>query len=275
MRKYLLVFSSSLLIFCHRKPDEPILARYGDRYLLRSEAIARLALPQGSDTALILRTYAIEWLRQQALADTAYQLLPQLRPQIEEQVQDYRTKLLMAYLSRALSERVMNQWTLPDSTLRRAYEQHPEAFRAIQPYYQYRWVQLPTSWSSRTELNRYLSASDSVWISWLREKKYPGGVVSQWVPRTALDSFQTFFSTPLSTLRIGSTAQVPRLQEGQPSLLVFQLTGLILPGQVLPLEIVKDQVKNLLLQQKLHAWLTSFEDSVYQRALASGAGELY
>ncbi|MEN3041659.1 MAG: hypothetical protein ABDH66_09010 [Bacteroidia bacterium] len=275
MKRYLLVFSSSLLIFCQRKPDEPVLARYRERYLLRSEALARLALPEGGDTAVILRTYAIEWLRQQALADTAYQLLPQLRSQIEEQVQDYRTKLLMAYLSRALSEKVMSQWTLPDSTLRREYERQPEAFRAIQPYYQYRWVQLPSNWAARAELNRYRSAPDSIWLSWLREKNYPGGVVSQWVPHPALDSMQTFFSTPLSSLSIGGVAQAPLLREGQPALLVFQLTGLILPGQVLPLEIVKDQIKNLLLQQKLHAWLKSFEDSVYQRALASGAGELY
>lgn len=275
MRRYLLAFSGSLLLFCQRKPAEPALARYRDRYLLRSEAVNRLNIPAGSDTALLLRTYAIEWLRQQALADTAYQLLPQLRTQIEEQVQDYRTKLLVAHLSRVLSEEMAGQWDPPDSLLRQHYESQPEAFRALQPYYQYRWVQIPATWQAQVEVSRYLPAPDSVWSSWLQEKGYAGDIVAQWVPRAALDSLQAFFPTPLSTLPLRGTARSTRLQNGQPMILIFQLTGLILPGQVLPFGLVRDRVKALLLQQRLHAWLKAFEDSLYQRTLASGVGELY
>lgn len=275
MKKYLVAFSSSLLLLCQRKPAEPVLARYRDRYLLRSEALARLNIPEGSDTALLLRTYAAEWLREQALADTAYQMLPDLRSQVEEQVQDYRTKLLIAHLSRVLQEQMASQWYVPDTALRRAYETQAEAFRALQPYYQYRWVQLPATPQARAELNRYLAVSDTAWSAWLREKGYIGDVVSEWVPRSAMDSLQAFFPTSLASLSLRSTAQSTRVQDGKQMLLVFQLTGLILPGQVLPFELVKDRVKTLLLQQKLHAWLTAFEDSLYQRALASGAGELY
>ncbi|MCS7153959.1 MAG: hypothetical protein N2253_02550 [Bacteroidia bacterium] len=275
MKRYLVAFFGSLLLMCQHKPKEPPLARYKDRYLLRSEALARLHIPEGSDTNLLLRTYASEWLRQQALADTAYQLLPHLRSQIEEQVQDYRTKLLIANLSRALSERLLSQWQVPDSAIRRQYESQPEAFRTVQPYYRYRWVELPPTWQARQELNQYLNASDSLWLRWLQEKNYPGTAVTQWVPRSALDSMQTFFSTTLSLLPLRGTAQSTRIQNGQPRLLTFQLTGLILPGQVLPYEIVREQAKNALLQKKLHAWLKAFEDSLYQRSLASGAAELY
>lgn len=275
MKRYSVAFLSSLLLLCQRKPAEPALARYRERYLLRSEALSRLSIPPGSDTALLLRTYAIEWLRQQVLADTAYQMLPQLRTQIEEQVQDYRTKLLVANLFRVLSEQMAGQWEAPDSLLRQQYESQPEAFRALQPYYQYRWVQVPATWQAQLEVNRYLSASDSVWDLWLREKGYVGGIVAQWMPRPALDSLQAFFPTTLSTLPLHGIARSTRLQGGQPVILVFQLTGLILPGQVLPFELVRDRVKTLLLQRKLHAWLKTFEDSLYQRALASGAGELY
>jgi len=275
MRKYLVAFSSSLLLLCQRKPSEPALARYRDRYLFRSEAIARLNIPEGSDTALLLRTYATEWLREQALADTAYQMLPDLRPQIEAQVQDYRTKLLVAHLSRVLREQMANQWFVPDTALRRAYEAQAEAFRALQPYYQYRWVQVPATPQARTEVYRYLAAPDSVWSTWLREKGYIGGVVSQWVPRTTMDSLQAFFPVSLASLPLRSTAQSIRIQDGRQMILIFQLTGLIMPGQVLPFELVKDRVKTILLQQKLHEWLTAFEDSLYQRALASGVGELY
>ncbi|MCX8112311.1 MAG: hypothetical protein N3E49_03830 [Bacteroidia bacterium] len=275
MRKFLAVFFGSLLTVCRREPSEPALARYRDRYLLRSEALNRLSIPAGSDTALLLRAYAAEWLRQQALADTAYQLLPKLRSQIEEQVQDYRTKLLIAYLSRMLSEEVMSQWEISDSTLIKTYESQPEVFRTVQPYYQYRWVQIPATWLARVELARYLSMPDSAWQRWLKEKNYPGRIVSQWVPRSALDSLQAFFPTTLSLLPLQGVAQSVRVESGRSYLLVFQLTGLIVPGQILPFELVRDQVKNLLLQQRLHAWLKAFEDSLYQRALASGVGELY
>lgn len=275
MKKYLLVSLSSLIVFCRRHPSEPPLARYKDRYLLRSEALERMSIPAGSDTALLLRAYAVSWLRQQALADTAYRLLPELRTRIEEQVQDYRTKLLIAYLSRMLSERWAQQWKLPDSLLRRHYESQPEAFRAIQPYFQYRWVQQPATAAARVELTRYLTAPDTTWQQWLKERGYSGSIQNTWVARSALDSLQAFFSVPLATLPLRGTAQSLRTVNGQPMLLTFQLTGIILPGQVLPFEIVKEQVKHVVLQDKLHAQLAAFEDSLYQRALASGVGELY
>ncbi|MCS7296910.1 MAG: hypothetical protein RMK19_06960 [Bacteroidia bacterium] len=275
MRKYLLVYFVSFLAACGRRPDEPVIARYGDRYLSRNEALARITIPEGSDTTLLLRTYAAEWIRQQALADTAYRLLPELRTRVEAQVQDYRAKLLVAYLSRLLMEKAAAQWSFSDSVLLEKYHAQSAGFRALQPYYRYRWVRLAPTHQARQELSRALGWSDSAWARWLESKNYAGGVVGQWVPRSALDSLQFFFPTSLSTLPLRGTAQTIYTEGKTSTLLVFQLTGLILPGQVLPFEMVREQVRNLLLQEKLHAWLAGFEDSVYKRAIASGVGELY
>jgi hypothetical protein len=151
----------------------------------------------------------------------------------------------------------------------------PEAFRALQPFYQYRWVKLPDTWTNRREVARKLYQPDSVWIAWLQENKYVGEVVREWVPRNRLDSLQAFFSTSLVGLSIRGAAQASRMEGGQPYLLVFQLTGLILPGQVLPLELVHNQVQDVVLQQKIHAWLSAFEDTVYQRAMARPDVRLY
>lgn len=275
MKRFLLVSFVSLVIGCKKQPAEPIVAQYKDKYLTRSEALERMVIPAGEDTHVILQAYGREWIRQQALADTAYALLPQLRSRIESQVQDYRTKLLIAYLSRLLSEQIVGKAHLSDSALQAEYTRQPEAFRALQPFYQYRWVKLPDTWINRREIARKLYQPDSVWIAWLQENKYVGEVVREWVPRSRLDSLQAFFATSLVGLSIRGTAQASRVEGGQPYLLVFQLTGLILPGQVLPLELVRNQVQDIVLQQKIHAWLSAFEDTVYQRAVARPDVRLY
>ncbi|MCX7607160.1 MAG: hypothetical protein N2170_07860 [Bacteroidia bacterium] len=275
MKKYLLVSFVSAFLGCQRTPQEPVIAQYRDRYLTYSEALSRVVIPEGTDTATLLRSYGMEWIKQQALAETAYTLLPQLRAQIESQVQDYRTKLLIAYLSRLLAEKAVSQHLPPDSLLQRQYEAQPEAFRALQPFYRYRWVKLPDTWFARRELSQKLYEADSFWSRWLTERNYTGGVVPTWTPRSGLDSLQMFFSTPLSGLSLRSIAQSSRVEGGQAYLLVFQLTGLILPGQILPFELVREQIIDILLQQQVHDWLSAFEDSVYRRALARPDVRLY
>jgi len=276
MKKYWLGFFGSLLIGgCKKAPSEPLVARYQDKYLTRSEALRRLVVPPGADTSLLLRSYAVEWIKQQALADTAYRLLPNLRAQIETQVEEYRTRLLIAHLSRLLTEALRARFVLSDSVLLAQYQAQPEAFRALQAYYQYRWVKLPDSWLARREVFQHLGGPDSLWRRWIQEKGYAGAVVAEWVPRAALDSLQAFFPTPLTGLSVRTTAQASRVEGNQVYLLVFQLTGLILPGQVLPFELVKQQIRDFLLQKHLHEALSAFEDSVYRRAMARPDVALY
>ncbi|GIV25359.1 MAG: hypothetical protein KatS3mg026_1051 [Bacteroidia bacterium] len=276
MRKYWLGFFGSLLVGgCTKAPSEPLVARYRDKYLTRSEALRRLAVPPGADTLLLLRSYAVEWIKQQALADTAYHLLPDLRLQLENQVEEYRTRLLIAYLSRLLTQRLQARFVPSDSALLRQYQTQPEAFRALQAYYQYRWVKLPDSWLARREVVQHLYEPDSLWLKWIQEKGYVGGVSGSWVPRAGLDSLQAFFPTSLASLPVRGHTQASRIEGERAYLLIFQLTGLILPGQVLPFELVKQQIRDLLLQKHLHEALSAFEDTVYRRALARPDVALY
>lgn len=274
MRRFGLVCFVSGLVGCKKAPTEPIVAQYKDKYLTRSEALSRLVIPAGADTALLLHRYGAEWIKQQALADTAYVLLPQLRSAIEAQVQEYRTKLFITYLSRLLMEQAV-QAVPDDSTLQAAYAAQPQAFQALQPYYRYRWTKVPETWNTLRELQQLVYQSDSVWIAWLQKNSYTGEVVTQWVPRSRLDSLQAFFTTPLAGLTLRATARATRIEGAQRYILLFQLTGLILPGQVLPFELVQEQLRTILIQRQIHAWLSAFEDSLYQRALARPDVHLY
>ncbi|MCS7189462.1 MAG: hypothetical protein RMJ66_06720 [Bacteroidia bacterium] len=276
MKKCLIVsFVSLFSQGCRKVPSEPLVAQYKDRYLTRAEALSRMVIPAGADTAFILHSYGAEWIKQQALADTAYALLPRLRNQIEAQVQEYRAKLLIAHLSRLLAERAVG-YILPfDSALRHQYEENPQAFRAIQPFYQCRWVKLPNTWLTRRELAQKLVQPDSVWRQWLRERGYKGEAHSDWVPKSQIDSLQMFFTTPLTGLPLRGVAQASQVEGGQAYLLVFQLTGLILPGQTLPFELVRERLRTILIQQRIHEWLSAFEDSIYRQALARPDVHLY
>jgi len=240
-------------------------ARYKDRYLTREEALQRVVVPPGADTTTIIRAYAMAWVRQQALADTAYALLPALRPQIEAQVQDYRNKLLIMYLSRTLLKE-SSYLEVSDSVMRAFYQAQPQAFRAMAPLYRWRWVQVPATWAAQWEVRQNLFLSDSAWLRWIEEKHYRGGVHAEWTPR--LDSLQAYFPVRLSDLPLQGIAQVQRVEGTQTYFLVFQLTGKILAGQVLPYDLARDPIRRILIQRASEARLDSFQEVVYKRALS-------
>lgn len=266
MKKFLVgSFVSLILGGCKASKSDNILAQYGDRYLTREEAMGRVALSVGVDTLRVLRAYAMQWIRQQALAETAYKMLPALSPHIEAQAQDYRDKLLIAHLSRLLIEKAPRV-EVPDSLVKATYERQPEAFRALQAYFRWRWVQLPATWLMQWELRQKLAVPDSVWLAWLKAKGLKGGVAPSWQPDA--DSLQPYFAVRLTDLPVQGIAQTQRTEEGRPYLLVFQLTGKILPGQILPYELVYDQIRNILLQQNADRILAAFEEEVYKKASA-------
>jgi hypothetical protein len=61
---------------------------------------------------------------------------------------------------------------------------------------------------------------------------------------------------------------VQRIEKDQPYWLVFQLTGKILAGQVLPYDLAKEHLRRILIQQASEARLDSFQEAVYKKALA-------
>jgi hypothetical protein len=266
MIKYLVGFSVSVwLLGCRSAVEKPLAARYKDKYLTREEVLQRMVVPSGADTMALIRAYAMGWVRQQALAETAYALLPALRAQIEAQVQDYRNKLLILYLSRLLLEEG-SYGEVSDSAMQALYQVQAQAFRAIEPLYRWRWVQVPATWAAQREVRQNLALSDSAWMRWIEEKKYKGGTQTSWTPR--LDSLQPYFPVRLSELPVQGTAQVQRIEKDQPYWLVFQLTGKILAGQVLPYDLAKEHLRRILIQQASEARLDSFQEAVYKKALA-------
>ncbi len=224
-----------------------------------------MVVPEGHDTMTIIRAYAMQWIRQQALAETAYALLPALRPQIEAQVQDYRDKLLVLYLYRLLLEE-SSYGEVSDSAMQAFYQAQAQAFRAAEPLYRWRWVQVPATWAAQWEVRQNLSLSDSAWLKWITEKSYRGGVQSAWTPR--LDSLQPYFPVRLSDLPIQGIAQVQRIEGNQPYWLIFQLTGKILAGQILPYDLAREPIRRILIQQASEARIDSFQQAVYQKVLS-------
>ncbi len=267
MRKFLVgCFVSVWVLGCRSSVEKPLAARYKDKYLTREEVLQRVIVSPGGETLSAIRGYAMQWVRQQALAETAYALLPALRPQIEAQVQEYRNKLLILYLSRLLLEEA-SYGEVSDSAMRAFYQEQAQAFRAVEPLYRWRWVQVPATWAAQLEVRQNFSLSDSAWLEWIAKRQYRGGVQATWTAR--LDSLQPYFLVRLSDLPMGGTAQVQRIEQNQPHWLFFQLTGKILAGQILPYELAKDQIRRILIQQASEARLDSFQQAVYQRVLSN------
>jgi hypothetical protein len=61
---------------------------------------------------------------------------------------------------------------------------------------------------------------------------------------------------------------VQRVEGTQTYFLIFQLTGKILAGQILPYDLARDHIRRILIQQASEARLDSFQEAVYKHALS-------
>lgn len=263
---------SILLISCFgpaNKQDDPIVAKVFDDYLYLSEL--EEIIPKGlslEDSLLVTRDHIDKWIRNRLLLNQAQLNLSEEAQNVERQIEDYRTSLLIfkyeqSYISQKLDTMITDEeieeyynnyssnFILNNHLLKGIFMKIPRS--APQSYKARNWYRSEKP-EDLKELEEYCFNNATIFDYFDEDWTYLNEILSK-MPKiytraeTILSRYK-FYELNDSTYRY-----------------FLKISDYRLEGAVTPLEIVKEDIASILLNKRKIQLIQKLESNIYNDAL--------
>jgi hypothetical protein len=272
----LLPVLSSCNSHSRRKNESPI-ARAYDNYLYRSDIQG--LVPAGTspdDSAKLVKSYIGLWIKKKAVVNKAEFNLTEAQKNIENLLDEYRTSLLTYEYEKQMVEQRLDT-VLSESEVRSYYNQYKQDFLLQDPIVKGVYFRVLRT-SGR--LNEFRDLAHSYGDLAYKRLVDLGAQVAEYT-----DSFEeNWLSFPLLMQKMPGTVQDPKqfLQrykylEAEDNR-YFHFARIIdykLPGESAPLEYVKQEIRDVLLNKRKMEFLKELEESIYNEAVIQNDVEVY
>ncbi len=271
----IIAFSSCTRFF--RKDNERILARVHDEYLYESDVAG--IIPPGTpaaDSINITRSYIENWIRERLMVRQAKNNLSTPDMDFSRQLEEYETSLaIYAYENELVRQKLDTLVT--DIEIMGYYDANPAGFPLWENVLRFRYVRLPVrsrEISGIRHLMRLQTQDGSDRIAELCIKA--GGDYH------LDDSVWWFFNDLIQEipLRVADPAEFLRSRretEVQDSVSVYlvSISEYRLKGEAAPVDLVKNRIRDIILNKRKVTLLTRMQEDVYQTALKNNHFEIY
>lgn len=159
-------------------PVPEVLMQVGDSVLTRNMVLAQL--PAGisaEDSARLFDAIVEEWLERNMLADIASKNIPDME-RIDAMVEQYRRQLMTEEYRRLMAEEYKPE--VSEDSIRRRYEQHPEAYTLTQPIIKGIYVKLPARAPQLAEVRGWVKKASPEAIDELEKYGLKGAMEYDW-----------------------------------------------------------------------------------------------
>ncbi|MBK9147969.1 MAG: hypothetical protein IPM12_09175 [Flavobacteriales bacterium] len=254
--------------------DDPVVARAYNSQLRWSDL--RQIVPMGTapeDSSALVQAYLKNWLRQQVELHHAELQLAESRKRFDAELRDYRNSLLLhAYEEELVDQRLDTAFT--PGEIEEYYQGNTERFVLRDDLMRARWFRVAEN--DRRALkrieDRFLSGSADdmreVEIQLAKRGVTITDRSSTWTTLTELRNevpVETLTSVPVGGKRISL-----RDEEGAWFLDILELRPRLSPA---PIELVQQDIRSILLNQRKLSLIERMREDLYQQALAADAIE--
>ncbi|MFA5815049.1 MAG: hypothetical protein WC865_05465 [Bacteroidales bacterium] len=259
-----------------RKNENPIARAYGN-YLYKSDIQGLIpAETTPEDSSRLVKSYIELWMKKKAVVNKAEFNLTEAQKNIENLLDEYRTSLLTYEYEKQMVEQKLDT-VLSDSEVQTYYYQYKQNFLLQDPIVKGVYFRILRS-SIRIREFRELAHS----YGDLAYKRLVdlGAQVAEYT-----DSFEeNWLSFPLLMQKMPGTVQDPKLFLQRYKYLeaeddqYFHFARIIdykLPGESAPLEFVKQEIRDVLLNKRKMDFLKQLEESIYNEAVIQNDVEVY
>jgi len=276
---YLLAIIGMLSTACDwfggAQPDN-VVARVNDQFLYRSQLSD--IVPQGSsaeDSTKLVKAYIESWIREELLLDEAKKQLSARSKDIDQKLEDYRRSLLIY----SLEDEVMaaRQDTAIDPQLIESYfDLNKAQFLLRDPIFKGRYVKVELG-APKTDLLRRLMVS-----SRSKDDKFLLDYCLQYATNYHLnDSSWSYVEEVLRSMprekmqniNFSSRSLIETSDEQYQYFVVANAFRDV--GQEPPLELERNNIRDLILLQRRQQTIARYIDEMYQRAAADQKFEIY
>jgi hypothetical protein len=270
----------ALLVSCslsHRHNDEKPIARAYGNYLYPSDI--KDMIPPGTtreDSLEMIKSHIELWLKKKALVNKAEFNLTATQKDLEQKIQEYRTTLLIYEYEKLMVAQQLDT-LVTDAQVSTYYSQYRQNFQLQVPIVKGVYFRLPKTAARIREFRELARTSGDAAYARLTD------IAAQSADYT--ESFEeTWLSFNSLMQKIPGSVQDPQqfLQrykyleaEDERFYHYVKISDYKLPGETAPLEYVKQEITDILLNKRKIDFLKELEESIYNEAVISNEVEVY
>ena len=272
------------MVSCRELPDYLVssntLARVGRNQLTATEV--KQAIPsnlKGEDSVAFAKHYIDKWLVRQLKIEEADELFSNSVNDIEKMVEDYRQTLITSKVDQHYVDKLMSN-ELTDEDIANYYNTHKSDFTLDRTLVKGRILRFDGSYRQSKRLKEQMrkaaaSPTDAKTFSDVCEKN--GFVLTDY--RSEWISFSDFLANLPTTLAQDYDPLLDKMDiqemEANDIRYYFDFTSVCRKGNVAPLEVVKENIRRILLTQRRSEIIKTHEEQIVKQAKDEGHARIY
>jgi hypothetical protein len=281
MKKCILVLSLGFLLFsCNKNPEKkqaiPV-ARVFDSYLYEDDLNG--IIPAGmasSDSLLLVKDFIDKWVRKELLLLKAEENLNASEKNVEKQIDDYRTSLLIFKYEQNFIQQKLDT-NISQSEIEEYYNQNSSNFILNQNLVKATFIKVPKTAPDISKIRRwYKSVNESdikqVEIYCYKYAEKYDYFNEDWVEfRYLLDQMPKIYNSPENILKYQSAIELSDTN----SYYFVCIYDYRLEGSVAPIDHVSGDIKSIMLNKRKIQRINELEIEIYNDALNRGNFTIY
>ncbi len=281
MKQLLPVFLLLLVISaCTQKindPDNLPIARVYDKYLMTSDL--QETLPKNlteMDSLALVKDYIEKWIQKELLLYKAEENLTETEKNVEKQINDYRTSLLVFKYEQNLIQQKLDT-VISSEEIEAYYKENPSNFILNETLIKGIYIKVPRSAPSLWKLRKWYISDKDEDLTELERYCYQNAKEvdyfdDKWVQlENVIEKMPKLYYTPENLAKSIKHLEV-KDSEYYYFLRIFDSK---LEGTVAPLELVNNRIKDILLNKRKIQLINSLEADIYNDALNRGNFNIY
>jgi hypothetical protein len=256
--------------------EKPI-ARVQNAFLYKSDIrhlVPANALP--ADSAHIVQRYIDAWVKQQVFLQQALRSLPAEKMNFDKQIEEYRNSLISFSFEKELIAQELDT-LITERQLAQYYEQNKSDFVLRNNIVRVNYIKLPLDAPDLNQFRRYFRSNDPETEGWIEDYCVQNAATFYIDSNTWLIFDDLLRELPLQVSNPAnylSSNKSIELTDGNYRYFVnfieYQLRG----GQS-PLEMERDNVRSIILNQRKHEFIAQRRNQLYQEALRNNQIEIF
>jgi len=268
-----------LLLMCtgQNESEDTIIARVGEK-ILRNNNLAEV-IPDGlseNDSILMANDYIKKWIQKELLLQKAEENLTAEQKNVTNELMEYRNSLIIyKYKNELLKQRM--DTTVSDQQIQEYYEKNEDNFNLNKNIIKAIFIKIPNEIANPEQLKTYSDDTSVEGLSELREYclQYAKGFdifIDNWV-----DFELVLKNLPQEIIDPENFVANNKIVEMNDSTYYYlvNIHDFRLKNQVAPMEYVKTNIKNLILNQRKIEFLKNIEKNVYTEGIRKKRFKIY
>jgi hypothetical protein len=263
-----IIFLLSMLLTACGGSDSPVIASYKNEQLTRKQLDAMIpAWVKGADSVRYAEGIIDQWIRDAAMCDAALTQDPTLSEQVEWKVEDTKRKLIIhLYTSRLISDSLKSG--IPEKDIQGWYEQNSDKYISKQNLYSYLFIS--TEALETGEIANLLMEGDASKMGamrqWAREKAVDFKLDSTFLEENFINELNKGYFGVLKNTSPGKFIRWETVILGKTRKYLFKMIDKVEEGERMPLALVRDDIRDMLLTERKSELINNAEDRILQNS---------